>query len=164
MSIQATLKNFLKHRFTTPIAAGPLKAKEYGLSHPTDGCYWLLADPVTLEPDHQRVFMRGYTALALDKQKDELLIKNLNELLHQDALELIYLTPMQWIVKCKPGSPIMPHITTYSSLECLNQDISTLLPTGKNNGYWRRLFTECQMIMQNYENNSLWFWGSGVSQ
>lgn len=158
-----SLKNFLKDRFCRPVAAGPLSARQYGLSNSADGCYWLRADPVKLEADHQRVFMRGYTGLKLEKQNAEQLINQLNELLYQDYLELIYLTSTEWVLKCKPGSPTIPNMTTYSGVDCLNQDISTLLPIGENDAYWRRLFTECQMIMREHENNSLWFWGAGVS-
>lgn len=164
MTIKTSFKNFFKYGFIRPIPAGPSSAKDYGLSHSKDGCYWLRADPVRLQADHQRVFMRGYAGVELEKKMIEPLLNKLNDLLHQDHLEIIYLTPTQWLLKCKPGSPIVANLTTHSSLDCLDQDISALLPAGENNAYWRRLFTECQMIMQEYANNSLWFWGAGVSQ
>jgi len=165
------LKSFRYYFQAMP--AGPLSAKRYGLSHPDDGCYWVRADPVKLLADHQQVFMRGYSGVELQKDQVESIIAKLNNLLAQDELEIIYLTSTQWLLKCKPGSFVVSNINNinyknntvwYSVTETLNKNINLFLPTGTNQSYWRRLFTECQMIMQDNENNSLWFWGGGVSQ
>lgn len=119
---------------------------------------WIRADPVHLEADHQRVFMRGCVGVPLSKERQTALLNRLNNFLKEDSLILIILSDTEWILKRHPGARRFAHVTYLSPADCLHQDITSFLPEGLEKAYWRRLFTECQMIMQDENNNSLWFW------
>lgn len=129
-----------------------------GYSVPSDCHFWIRADPVYLEADHQRVFMRGSVGIPLEKEKQADLLNKLNSLFKEDNLEISCITSTEWILKGQLNSPKLANITSSSPSACLHQDIKAFLPWGDNQAYWRRLLTECQMIMQAYDNNSLWFW------
>lgn len=162
--MKSKMHAFFKSLFGSPIPAGPLSAKVNNLSQLSDGFFWLRADPVRLEADHQRVFMRGYIEEPLEQSDIDKILNQINALLKEHNSELIYLSPKEWLLKIHQSSIQMPSITNNSPDACLHQDIRDFLPTGEGQAYWRCFFTECQMIMQPYANNSLWFWGAGVSQ
>lgn len=160
--MKTKIQHFLKKYFSKPIPAGPLSAKLNNLNKDADEFFWLRADPVRLEPDHQHVFMRGHIDAPLEQKDLVSILSQLNDLLGEHHLELICLNTKEWLLKV-PSSMAIPNLSNLSPEACLNQDISPLLPRGQTEAYWRRLFTECQMIMHPYTNNSLWFWGAGVS-
>lgn len=133
-------------------------------------CIWIHADPVSLTADQNHAFLTERVVLS-DNETTALLL-DINQFLFADDCVLFAPKPDQWLLNLSQS----PDIETTSLQAVLGTDITEKLPTGTNQTYWRRLFTELQMLLYTHPVNearrkrqqltvdALWFWGEGTQQ
>lgn len=131
--------------------------------------YWLRADPIELRADLAAVYCFAADPTQLEASLLEEVIKQLKVLVKLDGLTLHVPHPNRWYIEMD----FDPEIKTFSPAEVIGKNISPYLPTGKKAVYWRKLFTEIQMLIHGCQNtvvqqgqqresfNGLWFWGAG---
>jgi len=126
---------------------------------PTHSHYWLRADPTQLQADLSAVYLIGNTALNLTPQEVNFLQQGLNQFFKQDQLQLFTPTADRWYLQ----SNAPPQINTFPLQQVIGKNILKFLPQGANQDYWRKLFTEVQMLLHASTSkvNGLWFWGVG---
>jgi hypothetical protein len=148
----------LSHQNELPIAAITGLADGLGTQHD----YWLRADPVELRADLSAVYLLGNQHLTANNFSIEL-IQQLKALLALDNLVLHTPHPKHWYIQIKSD----PEIITTALDKMLGKNIHGYLTQGNRASYWRKLFTEIQMLLHQQgvqqENvaNAVWFWGAG---
>jgi len=136
---------------------------------PTQTNYWLRADPVQLQADLSTAYLLGNQHLNLQADEMKILVNSINKLIASDDLQLFAPHPTRWYLLSK--QPLQ--IKTCNLQQAMNKDIANYLPQGERQAYWRRLFTEIQMLLHaspiNQKRqahglptiNAVWFWGAG---
>lgn len=125
---------------------------------PTQTGHWLRADPVELRADLAAVYLLGNKYLQLGSADLIGFKQLLDRLFSEDDLVLHTPHPKRWYLQL----PAAANIQTHSPDTVLGKDIYTYLPYGPDQTYWRRLFTEVQMVLHEKGTvNALWFWGGG---
>lgn len=155
----------IEHTTELPIAA--LTGLADGLATQTG--YWLRADPVQLQADLSAVYLVGNHTFDLTEQELISFKQELSAFLQQDQLQLFTPTAKRWYLQSNQVIPLM----TSSLNSVIGKNIMGFLPTGAGQDYWRKLFTEIQMLLytsptnQQRANqelatvNGTWFWGAG---
>ncbi len=136
---------------TEPVPAGALGALAYGLN-PGDAL-WCRADPIECRVDHQRAHMLGNAHFEISPREQAQIMRALNDLLIPDQHLLVPGNSHEWFCKLGQKTNI-----TFPGLH------ESFFPTGPDQNYWKRLITECQMVLQQQAHahiSSLWFWGIG---
>ena len=166
-STEACLKAFFNGLGDKPIPYAALGAYYYGEQ---GGKQWCFASPVECCVDHQTAYLRGNAHLDLSGEEQESLLADLNYLFNQDGMTLMAKSAHEWYCALTQPADIMMHDLN----ACLNKSLHDLLPTGPDQPYWRRLFSECEMLLNGTRVNqqrsqankprvsSLWFWGIGT--
>lgn len=159
----------LFHGLQQPIPSAALSALGQGIIKTDDSHYWCIASAASSLVTHQTAYIIGNTHLDLRNDEKESLMAPLNELLHQDGLNLIPSEGPQWICQIQKHTDIMmPDLN-----EVINKNLHPLLPLGPEQSFWHRLLTEVQMLLQSSKVNNqraqenkplvstIWFWGIG---
>lgn len=149
-----------------PVAA--LTALGDGLAVKTNE-WWLRADPVELQADQATAYLMAIEHIDFTKEEVKELLNGLNSLLQQDGLQLIAPHPQRWYLKLADN----PGIQSIAPNQLLGKSVQSYLSIGKQQAYWRRLFSELQILLYHHpvnqcrqrQNkppiNGLWFWGEG---
>lgn len=144
----------------TSLPAAPLLA---ALSGPvSESTIYCLVSPVDCYADQHTVYVAKKTTPLLEAQEISLL-KMLNDFLVQDNITLQRVGNGLWLFEMLHHTEI--HFHDVNSL--IGKSMSTVLPTGKDAVYWRKVLTECQMLLSQHTLNlgghhtSIWFWGNG---
>lgn len=168
-SIEKSLKSWFSGLGTGEIAAGALGAYHYDLIFDLQE-NWCRADPIECLVDHKTVYAIGNQHLELTDQEQNSIVKQLNSFLQEDGLSLIPKNDQEWYCRLTKQTDV----STNDLLQVLHKQLLPLLPSGPDQNYWRRLMTECEMLlMQNPVNilrqqqhkppvSSIWFWGLGA--
>lgn len=168
-TIELALKSLFSGLGTSQIPAGALGALSHGLIQANDDTYWCRADPIECLVDHHSVYLLGNTHLQLTTDEEMACLSSLNQLLQQDGISIMT-KHSEWYIRI----PAQVDLVMNDLLEVLGKNMSPLLPSGPDQIYWRRLLTECQMLLQSSVVNeqrlaankplisSLWFWGLGA--
>lgn len=131
--------------------------------------WWLYAEPIELQADQTTVYLVGSEHLELTATELMTLQAELKTWLAQDGLQLWISESQHWYLQLAE----QPHITTYSVAQAQGKAIHDFLPSGPDQSYWRKLFTELQMLLHTSSVNQqrqqrgqplitgLWFWGLG---
>ncbi len=124
--------------------------------------YWLRADPVEFRTDLAAVYMMGNSHLSNTALEHPL--EQLKTLLSLDGIKLHAPQITRWYLELETD----PEIYTWPLTQVVGKDITPYLPTGPNQAYWRKLFTEIQMLLhyqsalpQENAINGVWLWGAG---
>lgn len=150
-----------------PLATGPLSYLGETGEEPEQ---WMcLAHPVVLQPDQDRLLLFQPEASALNKHGLHELIECFND--HFDAEGLHLQSPFG--AHCYLSAKGR-HAVAFSDLEdVLGRNIDPFLPNGPDEGYWRGLLNETQMLLHGLSLNEtrvarglppisgLWFSGGG---
>lgn len=168
----ASYHNRIKQLFSGlnegPIPAGALGAYYYDLIK--DSTWWCRADPVEYQVDHQQAYIIGNAHLALEVEEQKALLEPLTDFLAQDNVWLSAPHSREWFCSLSDHANVLMS----DLLDVLGKNALHGLPAGVDQNYWRRLMTECQMLLaQNKVNqqrqitgkplvSSLWFWGLGT--
>ena len=120
--------------------------------------HWLLADPVQLIPDMDRVHLH-IPRLSEKAQMSEGVVALLNE----ESIQMHIGNSGQHYLSYKQHIDWSATALTAAA----NSNLYHGMPQGEDGGYWRRLTTEIQMQIaitqpENSEFNAWWFWGNGV--
>lgn len=149
--------------FFTPSAPLPAAALLAALSGPINqSTTYCLVSPVDCYADQHTVYV-AKKQTPLPEETEISLLNRLNTFLAQDNIVLQRIGNGLWVF-------VMSHHTdvTFHDVDSLmGKSMSAVLPTGNDAVYWRKLLTECQMLLsqqvrhQEGYTTSLWFWGNG---
>ncbi len=118
------------------------------------GSSYCLASPIECYADQKTVYIVNKASLSADDQNK--IVATLNHFLQQDGIKLEIIAEGLWLFEMKHHTDVMMR----SLDEVLGKSMDAQLPTGIDEIYWRRLLTECQMLLS--QTISVWFWGNGV--
>jgi hypothetical protein len=133
--------------------------------------YWIRADPVHLHIERDQILLADSRVFRISSQEADQLTELLNRHFAASGQEVIFLPlrPDRWYMRATKLLPAKTHLLG----EVANKGIKELLPFGENNGLWRGLFNEIQMLLHEHPLNqsreargepvinSVWFWGGG---
>lgn len=134
-----------------PASVAALVASLQG--YPKGQCY-CLASPIECYADHQTVYV--VKPATLTHSQEQAMVETLNQFLQQDGIRLDIVAEGLWLFTLNHHSKVA--FTAPNLL--LGKSMALYLPTGSDSVYWRRLITECQMLLP--QSMSVWFWGNGV--
>jgi hypothetical protein len=169
-SREKMLKSFFKGLSSTEIPSGALSALRHGLIDKLDPGIWCYASPIECAVDNQMAYILGNAHLELSEEERAVLSAEINQLLQQDGHTLYAPSSGEWLCKMANSSDIVMN----DLIEVLAKNLGLFLPSGPDQLYWRRLFTECQMLLASSKVNAqrsaqqkpiisaLWFWGMGA--
>jgi hypothetical protein len=135
---------------------------------PGNAC-WLRCDPVHLYM-RQNGMILSDAAGTPTAEESQTLVNSLNAHFVDDGLLFFAGNAGRWYVRSETHSDL----TTQPLTAALNRDIDSLMPTGADSRYWRRILNEAQMLLHahplNAERearglpafNSVWLWGGGT--
>ena len=151
-----------------PYPIAPLLAAYDGLNTTNEG--WLLAEPVHLVPDRDRLTLFPGRSLALEAAETATLIGILNSHFADRHLQFFAPTTERWYVRCATAEipdTTPPNVTRFGSL-------ADFQPKSRGTLDWRSLQNEAQMLLFGHPINEareaagkplvsgVWFWGGGV--
>lgn len=154
-----------------PTSALPLArywAEQQGLCDRYPERYWLIASPVHLRPDMDRLLLFPAAAIGAEPYDLDALIPVLQPYLQEEGLELFAMADR---ASCLLGMAEDPQLTTTDLYSAAGKNIDSLLPAGPNAPRWRQRMTEWQMLLHTAEHNQhrearaqvpingLWLWG-----
>lgn len=131
--------------------------------------FWLRADPVHLRIEQNHIMLADSQVFHISKDEALQLTNEINRHLSNENLVLLPLNPYRWYIRLTQAPQI--HTQTIDTATCKN--INRLLPTGKDNVTWHKMFNEIQMLLHEHPLNqartarnelpinSVWFWGGG---
>lgn len=165
-SFSKTLGHLFKYSPATAIPIAAIEAKAADIV--TQAPYWLRVDPIQLQVEHKGVYLLGSLLADLKQNEHARLLTELNELLQLEGLHL-YGSSAQWYLALNSD----PEIATYPLPQLIGKELSLYLPYGPKAKYWRKLFTEMQMVVYGSQVNQqrqaqglpaiggVWLWGEG---
>ena len=145
----------------------PAAAVTYNQDFHESPLHCVRADPVSLRAGQDNAVLVPSSALELTAAETDALLDSLNQLVRQDGLQFIAGEQDRWYLTGHDGA-------TLESLPpalVAGRNAGAFLPDGSDAAWWKRLQTECQMLLHNHEINaerlrrqrpsvnSLWFWG-----
>lgn len=114
-----------------------------------------LASPIEYHVDQKTVyFVKRATHLSEANEKS--LLEMLNRFLAEDDIYLQRIDQGIWLFVMKHHTDVF----FYDPVNLVGKSMAAYLPTGKDENYWRRLLTECQILLSQ-QAVSIWFWGNG---
>lgn len=122
------------------------------------GAVWMRADPVTLVPDLNAVWVGAASGLASDHPA----LPELIELFSDAGLSYEIAIPQRAYLRLErlPDCRFSPPWTL------AGRSLDDALPEGPDAALWRRLLSDAQVILHQYLDRSevggLWFWGPGT--
>lgn len=131
--------------------------------------WWLRADPAEMQADQATVYLVGTEHFELEQAEVNQLVSALNQFMQQDGLRLFAPHPLRWYLKLAAE----PGLVTAPPQDFIGKPLRTYLTAGEQQQYWRKLFTELQLLLAchpvNQQRlaqgkpliNGLWFWGEG---
>jgi hypothetical protein len=131
---------------------------------------WLRADPAYLMVDMAAVRLMACGELAVADDERNALAADLAELFFAEGLGFEAPSPSRWYLRL-PDDTVLPRF--HPPELALGADLEDWLPAGPEQGRWRRLLNEAQVVLHNHAVNaarqargllpvnSLWFWGAG---
>lgn len=118
------------------------------------GMSYCLASPIHCHADQQTVYI--IDKAQLDLAEEYSMVATLNQFLQEDDIQLEILNDGLWLFSMKHHTEV-----NFSDISTVaGKSMGRFLPTGKDAVYWRRLLTECQMLLS--QTVSVWFWGNGI--
>jgi hypothetical protein len=133
------------------------------------GHYWLRADPVHLQVDHDRLILADDASFRLSREEAESLVEKLNGHL-RERVTLYPMHPTRWYARLEAT----PDLATVPLAEVRGNNIQPSLPSGADAMRFNTLMNEAQMLLFGHPDNvlretqveppinSIWFWGGGV--
>lgn len=134
-----------------------------------DSGWWLRADPVHLELDHDRLILADGAVLHVTQEEAERLVAEMMEVYADEGWVLRAAQPDRWYLK----PPQEPSIKTTPLPTVVGRDVHPFLPQGEDSKAWHTFLNEVQILLHtasvNGERerrgklsiNSVWFWGGG---
>ena len=137
-----------------------------------DGAYWLRADPVHLQAQHDQLVLVDGAMLDITAAEASALTATLNQHFAQDKLHFIARHPARWYI----ALDIAPDLTTHPLPQVAGRAINERLPSGAESLRWNQILNEAQMLLHTHPVNqaretqgqaainSVWVWGGGATQ
>ncbi len=134
-----------------------------------DKSWWLRADPVHLQTQHDGLILADGTLLNLTQDEADQLAAEIMEAYAADGWVLKAARPHRWYLR----PPTVPEIKTAALPSVVGRDIHDFLPQGKDGKRWHTVLNELQILLHTARVNnareqrgalpinSLWFWGGG---
>jgi hypothetical protein len=134
-----------------------------------DNDWWLRADPVYLNLEHDRLILADAETLEVTREEANRLVAEIMDVFTADGWLLKAPRPDRWYLKLASA----PNITTTALSQVIGQDVHAFLPHGPDGKTWHTTLNEIQILLHtttvNSEReragklpiNSLWFWGGG---
>jgi len=124
----------------------------------TAGHYWLMATPVLLKPDRDRLVLHPAHVSRLP----DALIKTFSEHFSAQFQEILITEQGQWLIRLNEKADVV----TQPLMKVIGMNVDQFLPQGKDRQHWHGLMNEIQMLFHSlqtssYGFNSLWFEGVG---
>lgn len=128
---------------------------------------WVCVAPIHLRADRDTASFIPSKQLALTHAEATELIACVNDFLISDGIEIIRQSDSDWMMAGLDGENLLSFPPEFLA----HRNASTFLPRGDDDGQWRRLLTEIQMLLHDHplnvkresegklSVNSLWFWG-----
>jgi hypothetical protein len=135
----------------------------------TDETFWLIAAPVYLRADRDRLLLFDSVDLEFSRAEAAELAQLFKEHFKAQGWRLEALSASRWYL----GLEQVPHITTSHLDNVQGRSIDAFLPKGRDAGRWHGILNEVQMLFHNAgvnrdreerglaPINSLWFYGGG---
>jgi len=129
----------------------------------------LLAAPVHLHPDRDKLRLFAGEVLAIDEAESRRLLAEFNAHFADRGLRLEWAAADRWYLH----APTPPAIQAVPLADALGHSVQEHLPTGPEARFWHGVLNETQMLFHLSEVNrqregrgalplnSLWLWGSG---
>ncbi|HZP92315.1 MAG TPA: hypothetical protein VFB20_05475 [Burkholderiales bacterium] len=149
-----------------PVAALLARAADL----PSEDVYWLCADPVHLDPQHDGALLLPPASLQLTPEESRRLVNDLNRHFASQGESWFDLTPTRWLLRSsRPAG-----ICTVPMDAAREGRAEPLLPAGEDAPAWAGLLTEAQMLLHAHpvnearearglpSVNSVWLWGGGT--
>lgn len=126
---------------------------------------WCL-DPVHVQIDREMAYLSPPSSMMLTESEAQELIASLNTHFG-DELHVHYHSPEEWLVE------LSMELSTTTPVQAVGQDMQRVQATGKDDGRWRSVLNEIQMLLHSHPVNqvretkgeplvnSLWLWGGG---
>jgi len=140
-----------------------------GEGEPVTEEYWLLADPVHLLVQRDRVLLAAALAGELERVESEALVAQFNAHFAEQGMALTVAAGGRWYLRLAEPAALV----TTPTQRLVGHDIHPALPRGRDGGRWHGLLNEIQMLFHahpiNIERearglpavNALWIWGGG---
>ncbi|NOY66222.1 MAG: hypothetical protein GXP13_02280 [Gammaproteobacteria bacterium] len=134
-----------------------------------DNQIWMQLTPVFLNADKDRLMLQGQSMLSITRQEADSLVRELNNCYKDDDFQFEAGHPERWYVRL----PELPESTFSDYLDVLGRNIEPFMPSGSDQGEWRCMINEMQMLLHSteinqqrqecshYPVNSVWCWGEG---
>jgi hypothetical protein len=134
-----------------------------------DGHFWMLAAPVHMRADRDRLVLFDSVDLEFSHAEASELAELLIGHFHDQGWRLELLSPSRWYLSLEQ----VPQIITSHLDEVQGRSIDAFLPQGRDAGRWHGILNEVQMLFHNADVNSkreqrglapvnsLWFYGGG---
>lgn len=131
---------------------------------------YLIAEPVHLRVDRDRILIAEPDILQLSIDEAQAIIQAINQHF-QDELKVYYLSEHKWVVGFNQE---LINNQYYPVLDIIGEDIDDYLPSGSNALYLSKIVTEIQMLLFNLQDklanhnsnlpicNSVWLWDKQV--
>lgn len=135
------------------------------------GDFWLLADPVHLQLQRDRLVLADAANLDITQEEASSLTAALNGHFAAAGMRFFPTRPGRWHLR--PAHP-PAHLETHSLETAIGRNIRNMLPGGPDGKYWHSLLNEIQMLLHRHPVNeareqrglppvnSIWPWGGGV--
>ena len=127
-----------------PLAAIVANATLHGQNHK----YWLLAEPVHLKADRDRLLLFRHTSMDISSQQAETFCAEISDYFAPDNICCVASSdPMCWIL----GLDEVLDIKSSWLTDVIGRPIDAYLATGKDASRWRQIMNEIQMLL--YQSN-----------
>jgi hypothetical protein len=135
------------------------------------GDFWLLADPVHLQLQRDRLVLADAANLDITQEEASSLTAALNEHFAAAGMRFFPTRPGRWHLRLAHPPP---HLETHSLETAIGRNIRNMLPGGPEGKHWHSLLNEIQMLLHRHPVNeareqhglppvnSIWPWGGGV--
>lgn len=146
-----SLEAWLFERFGAPLTPPPVAPFAYlGDGGAPGSDAWMLAEPVHLAVDRDRLVLVDSSRLALDASEATALVATLNQ--HFDAEHLVFdaAMPNRWYVRVGDARAI----ETAPIAAVRGRPIDGMLPGGAEGARWRTRMTEIQMLLHEHPVNA----------
>ncbi len=162
-----TLEDWLCHAFAVD-AVAPVTLAADGVA--PEAWYWLRADPVYLNLNHDRMIVQANTAQDIETARA--LCEYLNQHFSGSGMHFLAPHPQRWYLRLEAD----PGLQTTPLAQVEGRNARDYMPRGQHALKWHGLMNEIQMALFAHPShahaqeqgrvaaNSLWLWGGGYGQ
>lgn len=131
---------------------------------------WCRINFLECQIDHQTAYASGRVKPPLNKVETQALAATFTPFFKEVGLDLYISEQSEWFLRVSDHIDVV----TNDMASIIGKNITNLLPSGPDQVFWRRLFTECQMLLSTHpvnlqrrerrEPEVLCFWFEGLGR